>query len=204
MVGTCGRSKTIIVIRVLCIIMDKLLEDIRDFADRAHGEQRRKYAPERYIVHPVRVMEQCRKYTDNTAVLAAALLHDVLEDTSVTENELKEFLLQKMDSDNAARTLELVVELTDVYIKKDYPRMNRRSRKEKESERIAQASPDAQTVKYADIIDNSMEIVQHDPDFARVFLSECRRLLKKMNKGNAELYNQAVAVVDNGLEQLKH
>ncbi|HEY9178565.1 MAG TPA: HD domain-containing protein [Flavipsychrobacter sp.] len=184
--------------------MDKVLEAIRDFADHAHGEQRRKYTPDQYIVHPVRVMELCSQYTDNTAVLAAALLHDVLEDTRVTGDELKEFLLQKMDKDVALETLGLVVELTDVYIKKDFPRMNRRSRKEKESGRIVQASPDAQTIKYADIIDNSKEIAQHDPDFAKVFLSECRSLLRKMDKGNAELHARAVTAVDKGLEQLKH
>lgn len=182
--------------------MDKVLAAIRDFADHAHGEQLRKYAPDRYIVHPVRVMEQCSKYTDDIAVLAAALLHDVLEDTSITKLELKEFLLKKMEKDKALKTLGLVAELTDVYIKNDYPRMNRRSRKEKEAERMVQASPDAQTVKYADIIDNSREIVQHDPDFARVFLSECRNLLKKMNNGNAELYARAIKAVEKGLAQL--
>lgn len=57
--------------------MEEVLEQIRDFADKAHGEQMRKYTPERYIVHPVRVMKICREYTDDITVLAAALLHDV-------------------------------------------------------------------------------------------------------------------------------
>lgn len=183
--------------------MDKILADIRDFADRAHGEQLRKYTPDRYIVHPISVMELCREYTGDSTVLAAALLHDVLEDTLVTKEELKAFLLQVMDRDKALKTLDLVEELTDVYVKKDFPHMNRRSRKEKEAERMANTSPGAQTVKYADIIDNSAEIAQHDGDFARVFLSECRNLLKKMNKGNAELYARAVKVVNKGFEQLK-
>ena len=37
--------------------MNEILAAIRKFADEAHGEQKRKYTPERYIVHPVRVME---------------------------------------------------------------------------------------------------------------------------------------------------
>ena len=183
--------------------MEKTLQQVREFADRAHGQQLRKYTPDRYIVHPVRVMELCRQYTEDVTILAAALLHDVLEETMVTKEGLKEFLLGQMENDKAERTLELVVELTDVYIKKDFPRMNRRSRKEKEVERMANASPDAQTIKYADIIDNSVEIAKHDADFARVFLSECRNLLKKMNKGNPELYSHAVETVNRGFEELK-
>ncbi|MGN6567929.1 MAG: hypothetical protein ACTHJ0_08255 [Flavipsychrobacter sp.] len=36
------------------------LEEVIAFADKAHGSQMRKYTPERYIVHPIRVMELCR------------------------------------------------------------------------------------------------------------------------------------------------
>jgi hypothetical protein len=94
-----------------------------------------------------------------------------------------------MDEKQVARTLEMVIELTDVYVKKDFPKLNRRVRKNKESVRLAHISPDAQTIKYADILDNVSEITKHDPDFAKVFLFECRDNLKKMNKGNAALYN---------------
>lgn len=68
--------------------MDRILEQIRDFADRAHGDQLRKYTPERYIVHPVRVMEQVQRITNDTTMLAAALLHDVLEDTATTADDI--------------------------------------------------------------------------------------------------------------------
>jgi len=63
--------------------MDKVLEQVKDFADKAHGDQLRKYTPDRYIVHPMRVMLICQEYTDDSQILAAALLHDVLEDTPV-------------------------------------------------------------------------------------------------------------------------
>ena len=35
--------------------MEDILLKVKDFADRAHGEQMRKYTPERYIVHPERL-----------------------------------------------------------------------------------------------------------------------------------------------------
>lgn len=108
------------------LVMDQVLDQIRDFADRAHSSQQRKYTPERYIVHPVRVMEICRNYGQNLPVLAAALLHDVLEDTKVGVDELQGFLITVMPQRDAGITLKLVRELTDVYEKTDYPEWNRK------------------------------------------------------------------------------
>lgn len=182
--------------------METVLKNIIEYADKAHGEQTRKYTPEKYIVHPIRVMETCRRVTNDICVLAAAVLHDVLEDTEVQASEMERFLKTQMNDDLALRTLQLVIDLTDVYVKKDYPKLNRRSRKSKELIRLEKISPDAQTIKYADIIDNSKEIIAHDPDFARVFLFECRTNLKKMDKGNQELYKEALSVVNSSIESL--
>jgi (p)ppGpp synthase/HD superfamily hydrolase len=182
--------------------METILQQVRDFADQAHGEQMRKYAPERYIEHPLRVMATVREYTADIPMLAAALLHDVLEDTPVNKQAITDFLRGLMPPPQVARTVQLVEELTDVYVKADYPRWNRRKRKSKEAERMEQTSADAQTIKYADIMDNAAQIVEQDPDFAKVFLSECRALLKKMAKGNASLRDKAAALVDNALSRL--
>jgi guanosine-3',5'-bis(diphosphate) 3'-pyrophosphohydrolase len=180
--------------------MNPTLEAVKRFAEKAHGDQRRKYSDERYITHPIRVMETCMNYTDDDCMLAAALLHDVLEDTTVTQNEMGEFLRGVMTPEAAARTLELVVELTDIYTKKNYPGLNRRARKSKEAERLSHVSGDAQTIKYADIIDNATNIFVHDPDFAIVFIQEGKWVLKRMLKGDSELYDRAMKVVTDCLE----
>jgi (p)ppGpp synthase/HD superfamily hydrolase len=182
---------------------EEILAAVMAFADNAHGTQTRKYSGDKYIVHPIRVMKTCRQYTHDIAMLAAALMHDVLEDTPVTEQDIRTFLAGYMDDDTVNRTLTLVVELTDVYVKDKYPNLNRRARKAKEVERLQQTSPDAQLIKYADIIDNCFEIVTSDRDFARVFLYECRNLLAKMDSGNAELYIRAQNAVNDGIKQLK-
>jgi (p)ppGpp synthase/HD superfamily hydrolase len=181
---------------------EKILAAITDFADIAHGNQMRKYTPERYIVHPARVMRLCREYTDDVTVLAAALLHDVLEDTPTTAAELSAFLTGLLDASLAERSVHLVVELTDVYIKDNYPKLNRRTRKNKETERLAATSPEAQTIKYADIIDNASEIVTADPDFARTFVHECRVMINKMTKGDPALRKRAVETINDCVSQL--
>ena len=184
--------------------MDPVLLKVKEFADKAHGEQRRKYSPERYIVHPERVMQMCSQYTDKLPVLAAALLHDVLEDTPVTQRQIHEFLLTIMTQADVKETLNLVIALTDVFTKAAHPRWNRKKRKAKEAERIQKTSADSQTIKYADIIDNCREIVEHDPDFAKTFLRECRALLKVMPNGNRTLYNEAVETVNRCLQKALH
>ena len=38
--------------------MNQVIEKVQDFAGKAHAGQKRKYTPEPYIVHPVRVMQR--------------------------------------------------------------------------------------------------------------------------------------------------
>lgn len=182
--------------------MNNLLKQVTEYATKAHGDQRRKFIDEPYIKHPIRVMEICSEYTNDIAVLSAALLHDVVEDTPVRKEEIYSFLLTLMDAGTAERAVKLVDALTDRYTKTNYPEWNRRKRKLKESERLGNVSAEAQTIKYADIIDNSNEFANQDTDFVPVFLRECLALLKKMDKGNAELYKKALGVVEGELAKL--
>lgn len=182
--------------------IEEILQRVKAFAETAHGEQRRKFADEKYIEHPVRVMETCRRFNPSLPMLSAALLHDVLEDTSVDEHQMNEFLLSVMNREDALRTQQLVIELTDIYTKANYPRMNRKKRKIKEAERLANTSAETQTIKYADIMDNCQDLGAGDLDFAPVFLKECKRLLEAMTKGNGELHKEASLLVDNELERI--
>lgn len=179
----------------------QILEKVREFADQAHGEQLRRYSSDRYIVHPVRVKETVSDYIHDLPVLAASLLHDVLEDTPTTSEELSDFLKTVMDEDQARRCLQYVHELTDVYTKKDYPRLNRRSRRNKEFERLAAASPQAQTIKCADVLDNAIDIADNDPDFALTYLRECKQLLQVLQQGNYLLRHRAMQEVDDRLKR---
>ncbi|HTG57181.1 MAG TPA: HD domain-containing protein [Niabella sp.] len=182
--------------------MDESLNKIIVFTDKAHGHQTRKYTPDRYIVHPVRVMQLCQVYTNQLPLLAAALLHDVLEDTTTTEADIHTFLLTLMPLAEANKTVQLVKELTDIYTKERYPLWNRHKRRTMEAARLADVSGDAQTIKYADIIDNSKEIIPNAPGFAHRFLTECKAILLLTTKGNAVLRQMALEHVNDGLDEL--
>ena len=181
----------------------EVLQAVKAFADSAHGTQLRRYSGERYITHPIRVMETCSEYTSDVCVLCACLMHDILEDTHTGDQVIRDFLCRIMPHDHVERTLKLVIELTDVYTPGGFPSLNRRLRKKREITRLSHISAEAQTIKYADLIDNATNIFIHDPDFAQVYLQEGWALLEKMNKGNAELYQRAVKTVSDCLELLE-
>ena len=183
--------------------MEKELSIITGLAIRAHGDQRRKFEPEPYITHLTRVMNTCREYSQDIALLSAALLHDTLEDTTMTGNEIYTGLVPVLGEVNAGRTLELVKELTDQFTKDKYPKWNRRKRKQKEAERLGKTSADAQTIKYADILDNSLTIVNAGDDFVRTYLFEGRAILNEMKKGNQALRERVIQVVEECISTLQ-
>nr|HPM28652.1 HD domain-containing protein [Candidatus Portnoybacteria bacterium] len=51
----------------------------------AHANQKRKNDGSPYVVHPLMVAIKLMKYNFSDEVIAAALVHDVLEDTDITE-----------------------------------------------------------------------------------------------------------------------
>ena len=66
--------------------LDKALK----FAADAHKEQTRKGTDIPYLIHLIRTWDYVRRMTEDQEEQAAALLHDVLEDTPVTTEVLRE------------------------------------------------------------------------------------------------------------------
>ena len=120
---------------------------------------------------------------------------------TMTKEEIKQFLLLLLDEETTTRTTGLVEELTDIYTRKKYPGWNRKKRRAKEAERLSKTSAEAQTIKYADIIDNSLDIHNSNDDFVKVFLLECQSLLKVMTRGNDKLYTKAAEIVQRCLDE---
>lgn len=65
-----------------------MIQKAAEFAGRAHAGMMRKGSKIPYIYHPMEVALIVAQMTDDPEVIAAAYLHDVLEDTSVTPEEL--------------------------------------------------------------------------------------------------------------------
>ena len=165
--------------------MSNLEKRARIFAIKWHGTQARKYTGESYWKHPMAVAEIVKSVPHTEEMIAAAWLHDVLEDTECTfPTLLAEFGIE---------VCELVVWLTDTSKPEDG---NRETRKAIDRAHLAEAPREAKTVKLADLIDNSKSITQYDPDFARVYLREKRLLLDEALKdGDPYLWDMADEIV---------
>lgn len=160
-----------------------MVEKARVFATAAHAAcgQLRKYTYEPYIVHPAEVFGIVSTVDGATEeMMAAAWLHDVVEDTGVTIEVIREMFGEKV--------AELVGWLTDV----SRPEQgNRATRKAIDRAHTAMAPAEAQTIKLADLISNTRSIMAHDEKFAKTYLEEKRLLLEVMTKGDARLMAEA-------------
>lgn len=153
------------------------------FAAAAHIGQTRRYTGEPYINHPREVLWLLPRNADIN-MQQAALLHDVIEDTPVTAEQLAAHF--------TAATTKLVVELTNQFTSAAYPGLNRAARFQLELDRLSRISPEAQTIKYADLIDNTRSIVEHDPKFAVTYLKEKTDVLIALDAGDPTLRQQAL------------
>ncbi|HRQ66647.1 MAG TPA: HD domain-containing protein, partial [Xanthomonadaceae bacterium] len=143
-----------------------LVREALEFATAAHAGQVRKYLGVPYITHPIAVARMVLRFGGDNGMVAAALLHDTIEDCDVTEGELR----GKFGAD----ITQLVVDLTDVSRPEHGPRA---VRKAMDREHVAGASPRAKTIKSFDLAHNTRSIVRHDPRFARTYLTEKAALL---------------------------
>jgi len=145
-----------------------------------HMGQDRRYQKIPYISHPIAVMEIVREVSNDEDMLCAAVLHDVVEDTSVDNNTIKQLF--------GERVAMLVDWLTDQAKPEDG---NRKARISINRAHTAAAPPEAKTIKLADLIHNSISIVEHDPSFASVYMKEMELLLSVLGDGDSTLYAKA-------------
>lgn len=158
-----------------------------DFAEYAHRSvnQLRKYTDEPYIVHPRDVVSIIKTVPCSFNMVAAAWLHDTIEDVPWVTRELLEIVF-------GYDIAYLVSQVTDVSKKSDG---NRAIRKSIDKDHLALATPEGQTIKLADLISNTSSIVQYDPGFAVKYMKEKDELLHVLKKGDPTLYARAWGLV---------
>lgn len=166
------------------------------FCINQHSDQKRKYTGEPYWYHLINVAKILFD-AGHRNLIEIALGHDLLEDVPNLESKtITRKLASLKYSHNSIIFIEGgILALTDVFTKEAYPELNRKTRKEKEARRLGRIFPDFQTVKYADLIDNSRDILENDPKFAKIYIAEKVQILEFMDKGSSKLYNQAKKII---------
>lgn len=139
-----------------------LYETALKMAATAHREQVRKHDGSPYIVHPVMVARILEQYGFEEKVVAAGLVHDVLEDSDIDEAELRKKL-----GDAVVDTVTKVSENTDLAWE---------DRKEAYAKEVAAGSDEVKAVSVADKIHNAQNLIAH----AKVVGSD---IWKNFNRG---------------------
>ena len=163
------------------MINNQLILKAAHFAAQKHKDQRRKdkeVSP--YINHPISVAKIISEIgnLEDPEVLAAALLHDTIEDTETTVDEL---------IDNfGERVCSLVQEVTD---DKNLPKMER---KQRQIEHAKEISEGAALIKLGDKISNVTDITNTPPtdwdsnrrleyfDWAEKVINNCPKVNEKL------------------------
>ena len=122
------------------------------FAVRSHEGTRRRGKNFPYIIHPLEAMTIVSTITSDQEVLAAAVLHDTVEDADVSLEEIREAF--------GPRVADLVKAESDVSDPDLTPEQSWRKRKEEAIRRLSQASLDSKIVALGDKLSNMRAIAR--------------------------------------------
>ena len=117
------------------------------FAVKAHAGTERRGKGFPYIVHPLEAVEIVATMTTDQELLAAAALHDTVEDTDVTLDDIRREL--------GDRVAKLVEEESDVFMEGVSEADSWHERKQAAIDRLSHASRDAKMVALGDKLSNA-------------------------------------------------
>ena len=174
------------------MINHQLILNAAGFAAYKHRNQRRKDEEKTpYINHPIAVAKIISEIgnIEDPEILAAALLHDTIEDTETTVEELIDHF--------GERVCHLVQEVTD---DKTLPKLER---KQRQIDHAKEISKDAALIKLGDKISNVTDITYTPPthwDNERrlEYLEWAEEVINNCPKVNEALENHFAEVVRKG------
>ncbi|MBO6097730.1 MAG: bifunctional (p)ppGpp synthetase/guanosine-3',5'-bis(diphosphate) 3'-pyrophosphohydrolase [Bacteroidales bacterium] len=130
----------------------ELLDRAILFAVKAHAGTERRGKGFPYIVHPMEAMEIVATITPDQELLAAAALHDPVEDTDVTIEDIR--------AEFGERIANLVAAESDVFIEGKSEEETWHARKQAAMDRLAAAPHDAKIVALGDKLSNMRAIAR--------------------------------------------
>jgi len=161
-----------------------MYEEAVEFATKAHGSQVRDYTGIPYVTHPIAVAELVSAFDARPEVVIAAVLHDVVEDTPVTLEEIKSVFGEEV--------AKIVKYVTKVATPEDG---NRKKRFSLNASHYMKGCSGAHNIKIADAIHNLSTLKQYDPEFYSVYRLEkaaLNILLTKADSGLSDILTDII------------
>lgn len=162
---------------------DDLVQRALILATKAHEGQTRRFDGAPYINHPKQVADIVMKATNDNEMIAAALCHDTLEDTSVTYEDLKEKF--------GLRVADLVQELTS-----DESEIERIGKTAYLIQKMNNMSDDALVIKLADRISNVSDFKTASQKFRDKYGPSTREIIDSV-KPRSSVHSELIGKIDN-------
>ena len=166
------------------------------FAAEQHRDQRRKdIHASPYIIHPISVALAISQIggVDDPEILAAALLHDTLEDTKTEPEDL--------EAEFGKKVCEYVLDVTDdKTLQKD-------ERKRRQIEHAKKISKGAALIKLGDKISNVTDVIDNPPvgwniNRRKEYLDWAEKVIENCPKVNDRMENKFQEILKQGRETL--
>ncbi len=152
-----------------------MLRDVVRFATGAHKGQTRQHTGELYIMHPVRVSLMAADYGLTRYGIAAALLHDVVEDTRYTLPDVVTVFGGVVGGMVWGLTNAEARDVATVGVD------NRATRKEMDREWLSRQMSEVKMLKAMDMMDNLQDWPVQDK-FLDLMLNEASALMHEMSR----------------------
>lgn len=174
-----------------------LITQARRLAILAHGDQQRKFGGGHYWRHPGEVARILERHGFDAMMIAAAWLHDVVEDTNWTPTAIAAFLCNAGVSKLAAHIVtRLVLEVTDpARQSKGFTAelgYNHDIRWQINQQYIRGASHNGMMLKCADVISNAKDVADYDKHFAKKYLGEIMDMLTDFSRYNPNIVDTPI------------
>lgn len=159
------------------------------FATEKHKDHKRKFTHEPYVTHCAEVAEMVEEFfkehthirpQEYCKMIAAAILHDTVEDTDTTIEEIEKEFGEKIAAYVWYLTKPPVMNAIG----------NRHHRKKLYNAQLALAPDEVKVIKFFDTKHNAPSLKEYDPKFYRLWMTEVQEMFAVINIH--EVYNGAL------------
>jgi len=184
------------------LTMSELTDRALAFATECHKGQVRKWgekgAP--YIVHPMRVAEVAMRDGMKDGAVAAAYLHDVIEDCGVNFSTLKENF-----GEDVAMLVDELTSASKKLAPEELAKMSREQRKKYDRDHLRDVSQTAKILKCIDRTDNLTSLHNGrgmDHDFFLKYVFESVQLYQTLYRGSTRRMRRYLLMLEGAIADL--
>lgn len=167
----------------------ELVDKAKEFATNCHKDQTRKFDKKPYIVHPAAVADLVEQHGGSPEMIAAAWLHDVVEDCGVSVRDLL--------AEFGTTVSGLVWELTSP------SDLDKSKKGQYLLDKMNTMSSDALTIKLCDRLSNVSNFQTEPQGFVKKYAPETKFIIDELEGGGRPFNPQQLKLIDAIMKEIE-